>query len=48
MKKELKKETEKSIEKYKCKKCGGIIAKSYSMAMMAMLHGKKCNCKSQK
>ena len=45
MKKELQKETEESIKNYKCKKCGGIKVKSYSMSMMVMLHGKRCECK---
>jgi len=33
------------IKEHLCKKCGGVKVNSFSTNFMAMMHGKRCNCK---
>ncbi len=38
-------ETEKSIDSFTCKECGGINVKSFALSMMVCQYGKRCSCK---
>ena len=48
IKQELQKESDKAIKSQLCKKCGGVIVRSWITSMMAASHGKRCNCKNKK
>ena len=39
-------QTEDCIKNSSCKKCGGIIVKSYSQSLMAQRYGKRCLCRA--
>gem|GEM_PF-4319658 len=42
---ELEKETNKSIKKMLCKKCGGVVIRSYMRYLASVSYGKRCRCK---
>lgn len=46
IKRRMQRGTEKAIKSQLCKKCGGVIVRSFVTAQMAMTYGKSCNCKS--
>ena len=36
--------SQKSIKQQLCKKCGGVIVKSYITSLMSVSYGKRCKC----
>ena len=38
---------QKAIKKCSCKKCGGVIVRSYVTSLMAMTPGRRCDCKKK-
>ena len=46
IKKEWQKESEKAIASLLCKKCKGVVVQSFSTSQAAMVHGKRCECKT--
>lgn len=40
----LQKLSQKSIKESLCKKCGGVIVRSYITSLMAVSYGKRCEC----